>query len=102
VERLHRTLETLLARTMTTLPSQHWPTLIPELQYTINTTYQRSIGCAPYLLMFGNTPPAHAPFLPSQPSSAQLAHYARIVAQRTTTLAAAATAHHARYATASS
>jgi transposase InsO family protein len=68
VERLHRTLEQLLARTTTTLPSAHWPTLLPELQYTINVTYQRSLGCAPYLVMFGNTPPTQAPFLPAQPS----------------------------------
>jgi IS30 family transposase len=31
VERLHRTLETLLARTMTTLPADAWPTLVPEV-----------------------------------------------------------------------
>lgn len=98
VERLHRTLEQLLSRTMTTLPPAHWPILIPELQYTINTTYQRSIGCAPYLIMFGNLPPSQAPFLPPTPTPAQVRTYASAIAHRTTTLASAAAAHHSSYA----
>ncbi len=57
VERLHRTVEDLLRRCLVTLPLEHWETLIPELQLTINTTYARSIGCPPYLVMFGADSP---------------------------------------------
>ena len=64
VERLHRTIEDLLRRCLVTLPHAAWPTLIPELQLTINTTYARSVGCAPYLIMFSATPPTHIHHLP--------------------------------------
>ncbi len=50
-------MEDLLRRCLVTLPLEHWETLIPELQLTINTTYARSIGCPPYLVMFGADSP---------------------------------------------
>lgn len=79
VERLHRTLETLLRRCLVTVPSHTWDTLLPSLQYTVNTTFQRSIGCPPFLLMFGTTPPSCAPSLPPDPTPAHLQRYAQAV-----------------------
>jgi Integrase core domain/Integrase zinc binding domain len=48
-----RTIQTMLRRTLLAVPSASWRTLIPELQYTLNTTYASAIGLPPYLLMFG-------------------------------------------------
>ena len=67
--------ESLLSRCLVTLPPASWPALLPDVQYAINTTYARSIGCPPYLVMFGTTPPRdHAAALPD-PSTATLANY---------------------------
>jgi transposase InsO family protein len=57
VERLHRTIEELARKCLVTLPASAYSTVLRELQLTINTTYARSIGCAPYILMFGASPP---------------------------------------------
>ena len=46
-----------------------WSTLIPELQLVLNSTHQRSIGCSPYLLMFGGPP---TPLVPSLRAPQQL------------------------------
>lgn len=61
VERLHRTIEDLLRRCLITLDARHLPRLVLDVQLAINTTYARSIGCPPYLVMFG----APAPDLPA-------------------------------------
>lgn len=60
IERLHHTMEEMLRRTLITLQPSAWPTLIPEIQLAINCTYSRSIGCPPYLVMFGSMPPEQA------------------------------------------
>ncbi len=58
VERLHRTIQDLTKRCLVTLPSSAYRTVLQEVQLAVNTTYARSIGCAPYLLMFGTSPPS--------------------------------------------
>lgn len=45
---------------MVTLPPDTWHHLLPDVQLAINTTYAKSIGCQPYLVMFGSTPPRPA------------------------------------------
>lgn len=82
---------------MTSLPAQSWPILLPEIQYTINTTFQRSVGCAPYLIMFGTTPPSQAPFLPEQPSKDQLQEYAKTVKSRVHAIQKATAVTHTHY-----
>lgn len=77
VERLHRTVETLLRRALVTLPHEHWPDLVPDIQLAVNTTYARSIGCPPYLIMFGTTPPDLS-MIPD-PTSTPLETYARAI-----------------------
>lgn len=67
-QRLHLTVEELLRRCLVTLPHSAWASLIPELQLTINTTYACSIGCPPYLLMFGNSPPPSSTLPCTQPN----------------------------------
>ena len=77
VERLHRTVETLLKRCLVTLPHQYWQRLLPDIQLAINTTYARSVGCPPYLIMFGTTPP-HPSHIPD-PTTTTVQTYARAV-----------------------
>ena len=97
VERLHRTVEDLLQRCLVTLDAKHWPTLIPDLQLTINTAYARSIGCPPYLIMYGTSPPslyhAHLP----DPTIASSTAYASAVRDQMRTIQRASTAAHAAY-----
>ena len=97
VERLHRTVEDLLRRCLITLDAAHWPTLLPDLQLTINTTYQRSIGCPPYLLMFGAPPPSAAHAQLPDPTTTTTQLYAAAVRRHVATLAAAATAANTTY-----
>lgn len=79
VERLHRVIEELASRCLATMPSSAYQTVLRELQLTINTTYACSIGCAPYILMFGTTPPsATADTLPD-PTQTPLDRYAGAV-----------------------
>ena len=77
VERLHRTVESLLRRCLVSAPHTTWEQLVPDVQLAINTTYARSIGCPPYLVMFGTTPP-NQNALPD-PSTTTVATYARAI-----------------------
>lgn len=61
VERFQRTIATYLRRALHGLPLPAWPHFLPELQLTLNCTYHRALGCAPYLIMFGSPP---IPLLP--------------------------------------
>lgn len=61
-ERQLRTLQHLLRKTLTGLPLSTWTHFLPELQYTLNSTFNKATGTMPYLLMFGAPPP---PLLPS-------------------------------------
>ncbi len=79
------------------MPAEHWDTLIPELQLTINTTYARSIGCAPYLLMFGTDSPATFAAAMPDPTRVPVATYAAAVRKQLTTISKAATAAHSAY-----
>ena len=95
VERLHRTVETLLRRCLVTLPPSTWRHLIPDIQYAINTTYARSTGCPPYLIMFGTTPP-HPGQIPD-PTTTTVATYAKALQRQLTTISKATTAAHDAY-----
>ena len=61
----------------------HWHSLIPELQFVLNSTYASALGLAPYLLMFGSAPRPLVPSLAqppgpatTEPSLANLQQYA--------------------------
>ena len=95
VERLHRTVQALLRRTLITLPHTAWTRLIPDLQLIINTTYARSIGCSPYLIMFGATPPS--PGSIPDPSTTSISSYARAIQRQVRTISRAARAAHSAY-----
>lgn len=99
VERLHRTVEDLMRRCLVTLDPKHWTTLLPDLQLTINCTFQRSIGCPPYLLMFGTPPPAAAHAQLPDPTTTTTQTYATAIRRQLTTLKHAAAAAHATYRT---
>lgn len=81
------------------MPSSAYQTVLRELQLTINTTYARSIGCAPYILMFGTTPPsATADTLPD-PTQTPLDRYAGAVKRQVALAHKAAVAAHTKYRT---
>ena len=84
MERLHRTVETLLRRCLVTLPPTSWRHLIPDIQYAINTTYARSTGCPPYLIMFGTTPP-HPDAIPD-PTTTTVATYTKALQRQLSTI----------------
>ena len=84
VERLHRTVETLLRRCLVTAPHSTWDQLVPDVQLAINTTYARSIGCPPYLVMFGTTPPA-ATAIPD-PTTTSVSTYAHAIQRQIATI----------------
>jgi transposase InsO family protein len=95
-ERLHHVVQQLMRRTLVTLPPAAWPTLLPDVQFAINCTYAKSIGCPPYLVMFGTTPPAQAYASLPDPSTASLSSYTAALKRQLTTIQAAAhAAHHA-------
>ena len=97
MEHLHRTIEDLLRRCLVTLPPEHWETLIPELQLTVNTTYARSIGCAPYLVMFGaDSPSTFANSMPD-PTRVPVTTYATAVRHQLQTISRATAAAHQAY-----
>lgn len=75
VERLHHTIEELLRRALITVDATAWPTLMPEVQLAINCTYAKSIGCPPYLVMFGSTPPDQLSSLMPDPTTASITQY---------------------------
>ena len=95
MERLHRTIQTLLRRTLVSLPPTTWHHLVPDLQLIVNTTYARSVGCAPYLIMFGATPPS--PGTVPDPTATTVAQYATAVQRQVRTITRAARAAHAAY-----
>ena len=97
VERLHRTIQELARRCLVTLPPSAYATVLRELQLTINTTYARSIGCAPYIIMFGTSPPHHAHTALPDPTVTPTAKYTAAVKHQVTLACKAAAAAHHRY-----
>ena len=63
MERYQQTIATLLRRSLYGGDLHAWPHLLPSLQLTLNHTYHRALGCAPYLLMFGAPPTPLVPAL---------------------------------------
>jgi hypothetical protein len=79
------------------MPPATWPDLLQDIQLAINTTHSKSIGCPPYLVMFGTTPPTpHLGSLPD-PSTSTLAHYTSALKRQLSTIQAAARAAHSAY-----
>ena len=80
VERLHRTVESMLRQCLVTGDISTLPRLTADIQLAINVTYARSIGCPPYLVMFG-TPAPTAPALAAlpDPTTVTVAKYATAV-----------------------
>ena len=99
VERLHQTVEDLLRRCLVTLPAEAWTILVPDVQLAVNTTYARSIGCPPYLVMFGTTPPHAAFSAPPDPTTTSLATYASALRRQLDTIQRATQAAHDAYRT---
>jgi hypothetical protein len=97
VERLHRVVEELASRCLVTLPASSFDTVLRELQLTINTTYARSIGCAPYVLMFGTLPPSACNQAIPDPSIAPTARYTAAVRRQVNLAHKAAIAAHGKY-----
>ncbi len=64
---------------------------------TINTTYARSIGCAPYLLMFGTSPPSDMNSAVPDPTASTTQQYAAAVHRQVQLAHKAATAAHKQY-----
>ncbi len=88
-----------MRRCLITLPPSTWPTLLPEVQLALNTTYARSIGCPPYLVMFGSTPP-NSPYVDlPDPATSKLQQYTSALRRQLATIQAAARAAHTAYAT---
>ena len=69
-------MEDLLRRHLVTMPPDTWPTLLPEVQLALNTTYAKSLGCPPYLVMFGSTPPSSPYTSLPDPTTAHVSRYA--------------------------
>ena len=84
MERLHRTVESLLRRCLVSTPHAAWEALVPDAQLAINTTSARSIGCPPYLIMFGTTPPTSTSI--PDPTTTTIATYARAIQRQITTI----------------
>lgn len=97
VERLHRTIQDLTKRCLVTLPSSAYRTVLREIQLTINTTYARSIGCAPYLLMFGTSPPSDMATAIPDPTVTATQQYAKAVQRQVQLAHKAAMAAHQQY-----
>jgi hypothetical protein len=97
VERLHRTLQDLTKRCLVTLPSSAYGAILQEVQLTINTTYARSIGCAPYLLMFGTSPPSDMTSAVPDPTVSTAQQYAAAIHRQVQLAHKAATAAHKQY-----
>lgn len=97
-------MQQLLRKCLVGLPESAWDTFLPELQFVLNTTYNRAIGAAPYLLMFGapatplvpslTMPTAH---LHDTPSASALADYSNKLAAYMHNLHQAVAAHHRTY-----
>ena len=94
---MHRTIEELAARCLVTLPAHAFEVVLRELQLTINTTYARSIGCAPYILMFGTPPPSHLHSALPDPTTTSSQRYAEAVKRQVSTATKAAALAHAKY-----
>lgn len=97
VERLNRTVEDLIRRPMVTMPPDTWHYMLPDVQLAINTTYAKSIGCPPYLVMFGSTPPSQAFDHIPDPTVASLSQYTAALKRQLTVIQAAATSTHSKY-----
>ena len=80
-----------------TLPAHAFEVVLRELQLTINTTYARSIGCAPYILMFGTPPPSHLHQALPDPTTTATQRYAEAVRRQVGTATKAAALAHAKY-----
>lgn len=99
VERMHHVVQQLLRRCLVTLPPASWVDLLPDVQLAINVTHSKSIGCPPYLVMFGTTPPTASNGSLPDPTDASLARYTAALKRQLTTIQAAATAAHQAYQT---
>jgi transposase InsO family protein len=86
VERFNRTVEDLLRRHLVTMPAALWPTLLPEVQLALNTTYAKSLGCPPYLVMFGSTPPDSALTALPDPAITPVQRYSTALQRQLTTI----------------
>ena len=80
VERLHCTVESMLRQCLVTGDISTLPRLTADIQLAINVTYARSIGCPPYLVMFGMPAPT-TPVLAAlpDPTTVTVAKYATAV-----------------------
>jgi transposase InsO family protein len=99
VERMHHMVQQLLRRCLVTLPPKAWPDLLPDVQLAINVTHSKSIGCPPYLVMFGTTPPAPQFGSLPDPSCSTLAQYTTALKRQLSTIQHAARAAHHAYQT---
>ena len=79
-------MQQLLRRCLITLPPAAWVTLLPEVQLVINCTHSKSIGCPPYLVMFGTTPPSQARLSVPDPTTVSLTHYTAALKRQLTTI----------------
>lgn len=87
-------IEDLASRCLVTLPPTAFLTVLRELQLTINVTYARSIGCAPYILMFGTPPPSAQDGALPDPSTTPVDRYAAAVRRSVALAHKAAVAAH--------
>lgn len=97
VERLHRVVEDLASKCLVTLPASAFLTVLREIQLTINTTYARSIGCAPYILMFGTPPPSLEKDAIPDPTTTPVDRYSAAVRRSVILAHKAAVAAHQQY-----
>ncbi len=97
VEWLHYEGQQLLRRCLVTLPPAAWPDLLPDIQLAINTTHSKSIGCPPYLVMFGTIPPSTQLGSLPDPNTTALGQYTGALRRQLRTIQAAAQAAHAAY-----
>ncbi len=98
VERMHHVVQQLLRRCLVTLPPATWIDLLPDVQLAINTTHSKSIGCPPYLVMFGTTPPTPAYGSLPDPTTTSVAAYTAALKRQLQVIRSAATAAHTSYA----
>lgn len=87
----------MLRRCLVTLEPEAWPSLIPDIQLAINSTYSKSIGCPPFLVMFGSLPTTqqfnHVP----DPTQTSVTHYTIALRRQLANIQAASQAAHAAY-----
>ena len=81
MERVNRTVQSLLRRVLLGAPADTWWHYLPAIQLALNSTVSRSTGLPTYLLMYGSMPytpslsVAAPPALSAEPSTAELAAF---------------------------